>query len=337
MNIELERYISEYKYGRPVIVPSGKEDHFDRFGVDCPTLFRHNGKVYLMHIGFDGDRYQTALCVAEDETLLKWRSLGVILSGGKEGNWDQVGRAGTCILCDNEMFGSREIMKINGKYWLFYHSYPQKGYETGPAEIGLAWTEDEELLDWHCLEEPVYSWRDGEDWEHGGLYKCYVILHEGQYYMYYNAKNITEGHWFEQTGAAVSDDMLHWSRVPGNPCVPVGKGTWDEDFASDPVVMRDGERNLWVMYYFGFDRKHAQEGIAFSEDLIHWEKHPDPILKAGAAGEIDCTHAHKPGVLWHNGALYHFYCACRPTVGEEKKLLGGEYRTISVARSVPWE
>lgn len=38
-----------------------------------------------------------------------------------------------------------QFKKIDGNYWLIYHSYPGEGYETGPAEIDLAWCEDEKL------------------------------------------------------------------------------------------------------------------------------------------------------------------------------------------------
>ena len=337
MKYELDRYLSPYKYGSPVITPSGVDGDFKRLGVDCPVPFTHNGNVYMLHVGFDGRGYQTALCVAEDENLLKWRQLKVILPRGATGAWDEAGRAGTTVLCDSELFGKREIKKINGKYWLMYHSYPGSGYEVGPAEMGLAWCEDNELLDWHCLEKPVYSWRDGDEWEKGGLYKCHIIENDSKYYMFYNAKDVTDGKWYEQTGGAVSDDLIHWQRFPNNPVVPVTESAWDCKFASDPVVVRDGEKNMFVMYYFGYDYAHAQDGIAFSDDLIHWEKHAEPIMSYGRPGEIDSTYAHKPGIIYHNGMLYHFYCAVRPTVSDvEKVRFGNEYRTISVARSVPW-
>jgi len=337
MHIDISRYTSPYKLSRPVITPSGVEGDFNCLGVDCPVPFRHNGKVYMLHVGFDGKGYQTALCVAEDDSLLRWKQLKVILPRGNAGAWDEVGRAGTTILCDNELFGSREIKKHNGKYWIMYHAYPGSGYEVGPAEIGLAWCEDEDLLDWHCLDKPVYSWKDGEDWEKGGLYKCDLLEHDGKFYMFYNAKNITDGNWREQTGGAVSDDLMSWKRFPGNPCVLVTDGAWDSKFASDPVVLYDSAKQLWVMYYFGYNNKNAQDGIAFSTDLLHWEKHPEPIMRNGVHGEIDSTHAHKPGILYHNGMLYHFYCAVRPTLNEEEKArFKNEYRTISVARSVQW-
>lgn len=114
----------------------------------------------------------------------------------------------------------------------------------------------------------------------------------------------------------------------------------DSNFCADPCVVKDGD--IWVMFYYGYDGCHAQDGIAFSEDLIHWEKYEKPIIKYGKPGEIDVFHAHKPSVVEKDGCLYHFYCAVRearkgdkginldPTVeaGETNRQ---EYRCISVA------
>lgn len=153
---------------------------------------------------------------------------------------------------------------------MIYHSYPDTGYETGPAEIGLAWCKNEDLLQWHCLSSPVLSWKDGSDWEKGGLYKACILYHNCKYYMFYNAKT-TDERWIEQTGLATSTDLLHWTRCESNPVLPVSSiGNWDCKFVSDPYIVRD--HDTWINFFFGYDYEHAQEGVAFSEDLIHWEK-----------------------------------------------------------------
>jgi hypothetical protein len=86
------------------------------------------------------------------------------------------------------------------------------------------------------------------------------------------------------------------------------------------------------MYFFGYNYKQAQEGIALSKDLFNWEKHPDPIITVGEEGEIDSLFTHKPSVISHEGVLYHFYCACRYIKeGDPSVNYGKEFRTISVA------
>ena len=57
---------------------------------------------------------------------------------------------------------------------------------------------------------------------------------------------------------------------------------------------------------------------------------PDRILiDVGPPGAVDSIYAHKPSVIWHEGALYHFYCAVS---GNHPN----EVRGISIARSRPF-
>lgn len=335
MDFDIRHLLTPYKLNKPVLTGSGVPGSFDLRAVDCPTVFEHNGCFYMTFVGFDGKGYQTGLARSDD--LINWEKLGVMLPRGCNRDWDKVGMACTSILMENDLFGPRKLKKYNGKYWIMYHSYPGEGYESGSAEIGIAWTEDESLMNWHFLDEPVYSWRDGASWEHGGLYKSWLIEHEGRFYMFYNAKNHPDHGWEEQTGMAVSDDMIHWERNPDNPIVPVDRGNWDSIFASDPVVYYDNMKKQWVMFYYGLGDLSACDSLALSDDLYHWEKFPIPIITTGRGGDaIDSRYAHKPSVIWHDGCLYHFYCACRPLKEGDPADNGGEFRCISVARSKPW-
>lgn len=80
------------------------------------------------------------------------------------------------------------------------------------------------------------------------------------------------------------------------------------------------------MFFFGFDSKHAREGVAVGKDLFHFEKYEQPIIDVGKIGEIDSVHAHKPGIIYNDGVLYHYYCAC-----------DDEKRCITVAASKPFD
>ena len=331
---DISKLITPYKYGKAVLAGSGTPGAFDYKAVDCPVPFWHNGAFYMTFVGFDGTGYQTGLAKSDD--LLHWEKVGIMLPRGCHKAWDKVGMACTTLLMENDLYGRRALKKVDGKYWMMYHSYPGEGYESGSAEIGLAWTDDESLMHWEFADDPVYSWRDGAAWEHGGLYKCWLIEHNGKYYMYYNAKNLENGNWREQTGVAFSDDMFHWERYPGNPVVPVTDGAWDSIFASDPVVMYDSREGRWVMFYYGLGNLSACDGLAVSDDLVHWEKFPAPIMTIGGRGAIDSKYAHKPGVIFHNGMLYHFYCACRDWREGDPANNDGEFRCISVARDTPF-
>lgn len=332
--MNIDHLITPYKLGKPVLTGSGTEGAYDANAVDCSNVFQHNGRFYMTHIGFDGTGYQTGLAVSDD--LIHWEKLGVILGRNSHKDWDKVGMAATTILMDRDLYGGNKIRKWNGKYWMLYHSYPDTGYEAGSAEIGLCWSEDENLLEWHCCDEPVFSWRDGADWEHGGLYKADLVQHDGRFYMFYNAKDKDENGWLEQTGMAVSDDLIHWERPFDHPILPVTSQAWDSIFASDPQVFYDSKEQQWVMFYYGLGNLSACDGVAVSPDLYHWTKFPAPILTIGGRGSIDSTYAHKPYCIWHDGMLYHYYCACRPWQEGDPARNGSEFRCISVARSEAW-
>lgn len=331
------RYLTPYKLGRPVLQGSGIPGTFDSQAVDIPFVFRHHGKFHMVYTGFDGRGYQSALAVSDD--LLHWTHKGMILGRLENSDrWDRVGAGVTWLIKEKDsLFETPRLKKIDGKYWLVYHSYPGEGYEEGPAEIGLAWTQDEELLDWHRLDKPVFSWRDGEEWECGGLYKgCIVDGGDGWNYLLYNAKNAIP-RWNEQMGVARSRDLFHWERMLKHPAIPVSADGWDSRFVSAPTIVRDGD--LWLDFFFGYDGmkyKHAMQGLAYSSDLIHWTKHPDPILQNGAPGELDANHAHKASLFYWDGTLYHFYCATRSYQPGDPAEALGEFRTITVAASKPF-
>ena len=333
--MQIDHLITPYKLGKPVIQGSGIPGRFDSNAVDCVVPFRHNGKFYMTYVGFDGTGYQTAIATSDD--LVSWQHQGLILKRGSNRKWDSVGMAATTLLMENDLYAERKLKKIDGKYWMMYHAYPGEGYESGSAEIGLCYTEDESLMNWTFVGEPVFSNKDGESWEVGGLYKSWLMEHEGTFYMYYNAKNRDDGRWLEQTGMATSKDMRNWTRYDGNPILPVVPGAWDSVFASDPVVFYDSRQGQWVMFYYGLGNLSACDGVAVSDDLYHWRKFPAPILTIGGRGTIDSKYAHEPGIIYHDGNLYHFYCACRPyQEGDSAKNFGDEFRCISVARTNPW-
>ena len=333
--MEIEHLITPYKLGKAVLQGSGVKGAYDEYAVDCPTVFRHNGRYYMLHVGFDGTGYQTGLAVSDD--LVSWERLGVVLARGANRPWDSVGMAATAVLMDNSLRGGNELLKWNGKYWLMYHSYPDKGYEAGSAEVGLAYTDDESLLKWTFVGEPVFSWREGARWERGGLYKVNLVRANDRFYMYYNAKNDPTGGWEEQIGMAVSDDLMNWERCFDRPIVPVNPHAWDSRFASDPFVMYDEDKAQWVMFYYGLGDLSACDGLAVSRDMYTWTKFPAPILTTGRAGTLDSKYAHKPCVICKDGMLYHFYCAVRPMVEGDIPGMYNEFRCITVARSEPWQ
>ena len=122
-------------------------------------------------------------------------------------------------------------------------------------------------------ENPLYVQMYWKTWEKSCIYQPWLVEHEGKFYDFYNA---AQG-GVEQTGLALSTDLLSWKRYSGNPIIQVRPKGYDEQFASDSKVFRDGDH--WAMFYFGVGRGGAHIMVAFSRDLLHWTAHPEPLYK----------------------------------------------------------
>lgn len=313
-----------YKYGRLILEGVGGESAFDSRKVDCPFVFSAEGRLYMTYVGFDGTGYQTGLATSDD--LVNWRRVKLILPRDPNSTYARYNLAMMCILRDDALTSDAPLKKVDGRYVGAWHAYPDAGYESGPAVIGLAWSED--LLHWR-VDPPILFPQDGAAWERGGLYKPYLLHEDGVYYLFYNAKT-ADRRWVEQTGLATSRDLKTWTRYPGNPILTAGPaGSLDDRFASDPCVVR--HKGLWAMYYYGLSSRDgkARELLALGRDPHHFTKVDEVMIDVGPPGSIDSVYAHKPSVITYKGDLYHFYCAVSGKWPDET-------RGVSVARSRPW-
>jgi predicted GH43/DUF377 family glycosyl hydrolase len=307
-----EEVKTPYKYG--IVLAPGEDE-----AVDCPNVFRHRGKWYMIYVAIKGKvGYETFL--AESDDLLVWRRSGVVLPFTKTG-WDAWQGDGGIALHDPEWGGSAELQPFNGKYWMTYIGGAKQGYEPDPLSIGLAWTDDPSRASpWTRHPKPILAPDDpsARPFESATLYKSNILWDRSlslghPFVMYYNGKQ--QGPWIERIGMAVSDDMMHWSRHGSDPIVDNFKG-----ISGDPQIVRIGD--LWVMFYFGAGwKKGAFVTFACSRDLVNWTKWTGTDLITPSE-PYDKTFAHKPWMVKWNGVVYHFYCA-----------VGGKVRAIAVATS----
>ncbi|WP_240615295.1 glycoside hydrolase family protein [Pedobacter paludis] len=312
---EMEQIYQEiktpFKYGL-VMVPNDI-DH----KMDCPTIFRKGKFWYMTYLIYSGRGYETWLAKSKD--LLNWENQGKLMSFGDAGNWDDNQKAGYNALQNIEWGGSYKLGKFDGKYWMSYFGGKEKGYETEPLSIGMAYAlkDPSTVQEWTRLPKPVLTSADADVrwWENRNkLFKSTVIEDKQRFtghpfVMYYNAvgdslANNKKTRWYERIGMAVSDDMVHWQRFQRDPVVhhPVG-------ITGDGVIQKIG-RN-YVMFYFGAfwqDRKGAFNRFAVSKDLINWTDWTgDNLIESSE--KYDALYAHKSFVLKYKGVVYHFYCA----------------------------
>lgn len=283
---------------------------------DVPCVFQlpeQADRWYMSFIAFNGRGYNSF--VVESDDLLQWRNPRLAMGFGREGEFDFGGCVIGAYLYESYDIGApRVLRRQQGKFWTLYGCYAaQGGYEMDPGYEGVA-VSDNGLCWTRYKETPILSVHDADcaDWEKDCIYQPWLVAHEGMYYNIYNAKKMPE--WIEQTGCATSTDLLNWTRYPGNPIVPVRPHGYDEKFASDPKVFRDGDH--WIMFYFGVGQGGVHIMIAFSTDLLHWTAHPEPLYCSGGHPDgLDGQCAHKISLVRNpaNDTFYLFYCAVSET------------------------
>jgi beta-xylosidase len=307
-------YWPDHVIGSEPNIPGFPELHM----TDCPTVFQLPGdeKWYMSFIGFDGRGYQSF--VAESDDLVYWSNYRLAFGFGPEGSFDHGGRVlGAYLYESYDLAAPRVLKRLDGHFWTLYGAYPlQGGYELRPGYEGVAISDDG--LTWQRAQEaPILSVYDvtcGE-WEQSCIYQPWLVEAHGRYFNFYNAAS----GGIEQTGLATSQDLLNWRRYTANPIARNTPGGYDEAFCSDPKVYRDGDH--WVMFYFGVGKGGAHIMVAFSRDLYHWTKDPEPLYLAGGnPSGLDRQYAHKTSIVWNpkNETWYLFYNA----VGDQGRGIG---------------
>ena len=321
-----------YKYGL-VVAPESNDRK-----IDCPTVFREGDTWYMTYVCYNGSNgtngrgYETWLAKSKD--LLRWETLGRVLAFCNEG-WDMNQRGGFPALIDYEWGGSYNIQKFKDRYWMTYIGGAGTGYEAvnSPLSIGLASTEGDVTKAhlWETYKKPILSYDDknAQWWERMTQYKSTVYMVDKekfgyQFMMFYNAGGKDETHpKGERVGIAFSNDMKKWRRYEGN---PVFAHDSDGTITGDAQIVKMGD--LYVMFYFSAFNPtreyNAFNTFAASYDLIHWTdwQGEDLIIPSKPYDEM---FAHKSCVIYHDGVVYHFYCAVN----------NNDQRGIAVATSKP--
>lgn len=306
-----------YKLGRLVVSNTPGEGNWDQ-SIDCPFVFHHKGKFYMIYLGHDGVGYQTGLATSKD--LIHWSKGELVLGRDPNSPVIKYNIAVSWMLRENELFSEGNLKKVDGQYVGVYHAYPDPGGEEGSAVIGLCWTKD--FKNWK-VDDPFLTCEGGAWWERGGLYKPCLVEENGTYYLVYNAKTVQkpgvaffDGGWNEQIGMAWSKDLKNWTRFEGSPIIRNGgPGSLDERVAGDPCVYRYG--NQWAIYYYCVDGQPKEhfgvwDRVALSPDLKSAVKCEGSLVGKGSKGSFDDGWAAKPYVIWNKGILYHFYKAAGP-------------------------
>ena len=124
--------------------------------------------------------------------------------------------------------GTPAVWVENGTWWLFYEREDLAVFAATSMDLKV-WT--------NVTDEPVLV-RGPEPYDRYAVAVDQIIRHKDRYYAYYHASALKGwGEW--STCLAMSEDLVHWKKYPGNPVVPVNpvmKG------ASSGMVVHDGRQ-----------------------------------------------------------------------------------------------
>ncbi len=131
-------------------------------------------------------------------------------------------------------YGTPTVYVEDGKWYLFY--------EINDSAVWVATSSDK--INWKNIsDEPVLK-PGPEKYDLGAVAVNQVVKHNGKYYLYYHASadpgwQTNAGAW--NSNAAMSEDLIHWTKYPGNPLV-------DGDHSS-PITVYDGKKmRLYTMH-----------------------------------------------------------------------------------------
>jgi len=201
------------------------------------------------------------------------------------------------------------IVKIDGKYRMWYTGQMQPGTDDGRSAIGLA--ESEDGYHWVRREKPVLIPEGG--WEEQAALCPFVLYDEddGLYKMWYAAGNNYEP---DAIGFAYSKDGIEWTKPCDAPVLAPDPSTpWESHKLVAPCVIKD-DGWFYVFYVGHLHEERAQIGLARSRNgYSDWEKHPaNPLICPSEDPKAwDSMSIFKPSILkvddtwmlWFNGAM----------------------------------
>lgn len=141
-------------------------------------------------------------------------------------------------------YGTPTVWVEDGKWFLFY--------ERRDAGIWLA--ESGDKIKWVNLQDEPVLGLGPKEYDIAAIAANQVVKYKGCYYLYYHATS--DHRWANSqvlwsSNVAMSTDLIHWIKYPGNPVVEVDH--------SSPILVFDGEKpSLYTMHsdVWRFDPKY---------------------------------------------------------------------------------
>ena len=179
-------------------------------------------------------------------------------------------------------------------YHLYYLQAPRMlsnpNLRHGVATVGLAVSHD--LRQWVNYGTVLEAGSPGS-WDDQATWTGSVIIRDGLAYMFYTGLCQAERGFVQRIGLAISTDLVHWERDPGNPLLEVDTGWYEPQNSEqkeaqtwrDPYVVYSSDEETYYMFLSARVNEGPHDGrgvigLARSTNLVSWEVLP-PVSKPG--------------------------------------------------------
>ena len=181
---------------------------FDQSWTEDMMVVKEGGTYYMFAEG-----YQDIAHLLTSSDRINWQDHGSLKIQKKNGE----------IL--EGPYGTPTAWKEDGSWYLLY--------ERNDQGIWLATSSD--LQSWTNLQDEPVIKMGPETYDQYGLAVNQVIKQDGRYYAWYHGTAFEDWHEWT-TNVAISEDLIHWTKFPGNPILRENK--------SSGILVHDGDRYL---------------------------------------------------------------------------------------------
>lgn len=164
------------------------------------------------------------------------------------------------------------------------------------ATVGHAVSND--LRQWQVVADVLGPGPTGA-WDDLAIWTGSVIAHDGRWHMFYTGCSTREDGLVQRIGAAVSDDLYHWEKLPSNPLFEadarwyerLDPDRWHDEAWRDPWVIGDADGDGFHALVTARVRRSPTWaagviGHAWSPDLRNWEVRP-PLTGPTGLGQLE--------------------------------------------------
>ena len=251
-SVALVESVDGVRWSDPLIV-LGPNDQTDwEQDINRPVVVKRSDGYHMWYTAQSGGRSNIGYATSADGKAWSRRSAKPVLLPTER--WEKV-----AVMCPHVIWDEKA-----SQFRMWYSGGEQYepdaiGYATSPD--GLRWTKRRE--------NPIFKADPSHAWEQHKVTACQVVPHDGWFYMFYIGFRDVD---HAQIGLARSrDGITGWQRLPANPIIRPGRGTWDAEACYKPFAIYEPEARRWMLWYNGRRGSVEQIGLAIHEGETIWE------------------------------------------------------------------